>query len=328
MTSMLTDKSEYKEDIKMKKYIMLAFLLLFTSMLLVACGTKENADKAQTENTSGTEETAQNSEGTEKEDKWDEKKKEDNKADKNENTDQLLDEITKVNKELKSFSFETETDSLQTYGDRENHFVHTQKQDIIFDPLQVKVTMKSEQAKDSDEDLGGFGEEESTIYIVDGKTYSQHAFSGEEWNTSENSFTDDQIIEQETLDIRNIIDRLKDYTDEQKFEENEDNYVIHILINPDKITESDIKSMEESNLAQDENAQKKMLETYKIEETSYKMTIDKKTKYLKTLELSKKYSYDMDFDGEEGTMLTEEKSITTYTNHNNVDEIALPDDVK
>src|SRR5699024_8447127 len=113
--------------------------------------------------------------------------------------DSFLEEVTKVNKELESFSIDSKTDTTQTFGDDKNHSISIQQQDKISDPFQTKKYVKTEQRDDSDYDEAGMNDEEITMYNVDGTNYVNFkgAFGdGKQWVKSENKYSDEDMREQ------------------------------------------------------------------------------------------------------------------------------------
>src|SRR5690625_3343701 len=133
----------------MKKYMMAGVIIVINSWLLLGCS---NDQKSETDAPNQVEVENENIE-----------KSDDFEAD----IDTFIEEVTKVNQELKSFSIESTIDTTQTFDGEKDHSITTQEQDTIFEPFQYRKYMVTEQQDDSDYDEGELNDEEITIYNVE-----------------------------------------------------------------------------------------------------------------------------------------------------------------
>ena len=243
--------------------------------------------------------------------------------------DTFIEEVTKVNQELESFSIESIIDTTQTFDGEKDHSITTQEQDTIFEPFQYRKYMVTEQQDDSDYDEGELNDEEITIYNVDGINYVNFKGSfgdGKQWVKSENEYSDDEMRDVETVNVKKILENLSDITIEKSLTEEDDLYILSFDINLEKLAELD-KENSQFLQSEDEEATQKLKDTYEVKQMDYQMKFDKESKYLLELESSRKFSYEMDFNDKTDTMETEEKTVIIYKDHNQVDEIVLPEEV-
>lgn len=243
--------------------------------------------------------------------------------------DAFIKETTKVNKGLESFSIEGTIDSIQTFGDEKSHIVKTQEQDAILDPLQIRKYEKTEQQGDPDSESEGMMGEEMTIYTIDGVTYINYKGQfgdGETWYKDKNKYSDDEIRSQESIDVERMLENLDDITLDRTLEVEDDVYILILEIDVDKYTETEKKNPDFAQ-SDDEKANQKLMETYKIEQMNYQLTFDKESKLLLAKESKKKHSYEMDFNDQTDRMVIEETSVTHYKNQNHVEKVDFPEEI-
>lgn len=305
----------------MKKFMICGIFLVISALPLFGCShDKEN--EAEPPN-----QVEERNENTEKSDEPtnDEEETDDTETD----IDILIEEVTKINKELESFSIESIIDTTQTFDGEKNHSISTQHQDTIFDPFQFKKYMVTEQKDDSDYDQGGWDDEEITIYNVEGVNYVNFKGSfgdGQKWVKSENKYSDDEMRDVESLNVRNILENLSELTNDRTLTEEDGVYILSLDIDVDQLAELD-KENPQFSQSDDEETIQKLKDTYKVEQMDYQMKIDKESKYLLEIESTRKFSYEMDFNDQTGMMETLEKTVVVYKDHNQVDEIVLPEEV-
>ena len=301
----------------MKKYMMAGVILVINSWLLLGCS---NDQKSESDAPNQVEVENENVEKSD-----DEVELDDFEAD----IDTFIEEVTKVNQELESFSIESIIDTTQTFDGEKDHSITTQEQDTIFEPFQYRKYMVTEQQDDSDYDEGELNDEEITIYNVDGINYVNFKGSfgdGKQWVKSENEYSDDEMRDVETVNVKKILENLSDITIEKSLTEEDDLYILSFDINLEKLAELD-KENSQFLQSEDEEATQKLKDTYEVKQMDYQMKFDKESKYLLELESSRKFSYEMDFNDKTDTMETEEKTVIIYKDHNQVDEIVLPEEV-
>src|SRR5699024_4759849 len=125
----------------MKKYIILNVIFLIRTVLLFGCSNDKGNENV---NPDQTEEKSDQAEQTDSQ-------VADEEVDTDEaimDIDKFIEEITKANKGLKSYSLESEVDTIQTLDDEKNHVLRIHEQDTIFDPFQTKSHIKTEQQDD------------------------------------------------------------------------------------------------------------------------------------------------------------------------------------
>lgn len=301
----------------MKKYMMAGVILVINSWLLLGCS---NDQKSESDAPNQVEIENENVEKSD-----DEVELDDFEAD----IDTFIEEVTKVNQELESFSIESIIDTTQTFDGEKDHSITTQEQDTIFEPFQYRKYMVTEQQGDSDYDEGELNDEEITIYNVDGINYVNFKGSfgdGKQWVKSENEYSDDEMRDVETVNVKKILENLSDITIEKSLTEEDDLYILSFDINLEKLAELD-KENSQFLQSEDEEATQKLKDTYEVKQMDYQMKFDKESKYLLELESSRKYSYEMDFHDKTGTMESVEKTVVMYKSHNQVKEIVLPKEV-
>lgn len=301
----------------MKKYKMSSVFLMISALLLFGCS---HGPKNESDTSNQVEVKNENMEESD-----DEADLDDFEA----NIDSFIEEVTKVNKELESFSIESKMDTTQTFDGEKNHSISTQHQDTIFDPFQSKKHMVTEQQEDSDYDEVGLNDEEITIYNVDGISYVNFKGTfgdGKQWVKSENEYSADDMREVESLNVKKILRNLNDFTKGKVLTEEDGFYILSLDIDLDQLTEYD-KENSQFSQADDEEAKQKLEDTYEVEQMDYQIKFAKESKYLLELESTRKFSYEMDFNDKTGTMETEEKTVVIYKDHNQVDEIVLPEEV-
>src|SRR5690625_1376978 len=145
----------------MKKYMMSSVFLVISGVLLFGCSDDEE-NKGATPNQVEEENENMNRPDEQVNAEENETNNEEEKDDAESDIDTFIEEVTKINKELESFSIESKMDTTQTYDGEKNHSISTQQQDTIFDPFQSKKHMVTEQQEDSDYDEGGVNDEEIT----------------------------------------------------------------------------------------------------------------------------------------------------------------------
>src|SRR5690625_2493819 len=296
----------------MKKYMMAGVIIVINSWLLLGCS---NDQKSETDAPNQVEVENENIE-----------KSDDFEAD----IDTFIEEVTKVNQELKSFSIESTIDTTQTFDGEKDHSITTQEQDTIFEPFQYRKYMLTEQQDDSDYDEGELNDEEITIYNVDGINYVNFKGSfgdGKQWVKSENEYTEDDMREVEGVNVKKVLENWSDITVEKTLNEEGDFYILSLIIDLDKLAELD-KENPQFSQSEDEEAMQKLKDTYEVKQMDYQMKFDKESKFLLELESTRKFSYEMDFNDKTDTMETEEKTVIIYRDHNQVDEIVLPEEVR
>jgi len=302
----------------MKKYMMAGVILVINASLLFGCS---NDQKSESDAPNQVEVENENIE------------KSDDEADLGgleTDIDTFIEEVTEVNKELESFSIESTIDTTQIFDGEKDHSITTQEQDTIFEPFQFRKYMVTEQQDDSDYDEGELNDEEITIYNVDGINYVNFKGSfgdGKQWVKSENEYTDDDMREVERVNVKKVLENLSDITVEKTLNEEGDFYILSLDIDLDKLAELD-KENPQFSQSEDEEAMQKLKDTYEVKQMDYQMKFDKESKFLLELESTRKFSYEMDFNDKTDTMETEEKTVIIYRDHNQVDEIVLPEEVR
>src|SRR5699024_6044979 len=138
---------------------------------------------------------------------------------------------------------------------------------------------------------------------------------------------DEDMREQESIDVKRLLENLNDITKDKILSEEDGVYILALEIDLDKLTELD-KENPQFSQSDDEKETQKLKDTYQVEQMDYQIKIAKESKFLLGIESTRKYSYEMDFKDEVGKMETVEKTVTIYKNHNQVDEIVLPDEVR
>lgn len=315
--------------------MILAIFIVMSSLLLFGCGNDEENENDTPNQVEGNENTEQtndqvNNDGNEENNAENNaRNNEEETDDSGANVDTFIEEVTKINKELESYSIESIIDTVQTFDGEINHSTTTQEQDTIFEPFQYKKYMVTEQQDDSDYDDGGADDEEITMYNVDGTNYINFKGiygDGKQWSKRENEFSDDDLRAAEMIDVEKILENLSEIIIDKTLTEEDEIYILSLDIDLEKLTELEIESPQVAQ-SDDEEATKKLKDTYKVEQMDYQMKFDKDSKFLLEMESARKYSYEMDFNDKTGKMETEEKTVVTYKNHNQVDEIKLPNEV-
>lgn len=290
----------------MKRGIKINLVLLAVAFVLFACSNKSNEQNIDTNTNS---EVTNEQKDTKKD-----------TSSKNSSTkiDQLMEETLDVNKGLDSFTMIEETNTIETFQEEESHLYTKEVSDVVFEPFQLEVTIEQSQPKGFTEEERQSFEYKGGFYIVDGKTYMK--LDGDTWSETENSLTDEEFQEQELIVFDRITETYRHAAEKESLDETEDTYVITFELQPQQATKMD-KNAEQP-------AFEALNNTYKVEEMTVQITIDKETMYVMEIAIDKTFTYDEDFNIEKDTMTVQQKQVQTFSNQNTIEAVTVPADIK
>lgn len=222
--------------------------------------------------------------------------------------------ITKTNeaaKELKSFSSDATIDQnlkLEAGEQSQDQQVKTtMKMDIIKDPMMIYQEMNMEMS----------GQEAQNVkqYITSDAIYSQ---VGDQWVKIPDDQTK-QLIEQmqSSLNPEEELDQFNKIAEDTKITEEGDNYVITADVSGDNVKELAQSVMEQNGTDAQTQA---MLEQMNITSMQMKYMVNKET-YL-PVGTDVNMVMEMEQEGQKITM--DMKMTSTFSNHNQVEEIEIP----
>lgn len=242
--------------------------------------------------------------------------------------DAFINDVTEANLSLKSYSIETTIDSHQSFDGSKDHTIITKEQDTILNPLQTKKYMITEQQEDSDYDVSGVQDEEILMYNIDGYNYVNYKGvfgEGDQWLKTTNEFSEDDMRKQEEINIKAMLEDFEEFVTNITMSEESDTVRLTLEVDVDKITEIEKDELPYAQ-TEDEEANELFKDTYTVTQMDFQMIFDKETNYLIEINDQRTYFFDMEFDGSVHPMENVEDTITTYLNHNAVDEITLPEE--
>ncbi len=222
--------------------------------------------------------------------------------------------ITKTNeaaKELKSFSSDATIDQnlkLEAGEQSQDQQVKTiMKMDIIKDPMMIYQEMNMEMS----------GQEAQNVkqYITSDAIYSQ---VGEQWVKIPDDQTK-QLIEQmqSSLNPEEELDQFNKIAEDTKITEEGDNYVITADVSGDNVKELAQSVMEQNGTDAQTQA---MLEQMNITSMQMKYMVNKET----YLPVGTDVNMVMEMEQEGQKMTMDMKMTSTFSNHNQVEEIEIP----
>lgn len=308
----------------MKKQWKVLFLLIISCGLLFACSQNEKIEGSKTDKENVVEKE-KSPEEEQKEDQTDEQEEAEQEDETDDQLAEVLNQATEKNKAFKSYSIESITDTVEEFNGEKNHLLATELKDIILDPLQVEITIEQEQLEDSDHLQQEYYTQKGHIYLIDNTSY-MYINTGKdegEWIKSKNNSTEDEIRDEENINVQKVYESYQKMATSENFTETDEAYLIQFELDLEQVTESDKENAVDEPWVYDELS----LNSYQVEELKVEIAIDKSSYYLTTITTNKLISYDMEFKDEKNKMTHTNEIVSTYKNHDEVKEIAVPNDV-
>lgn len=223
--------------------------------------------------------------------------------------EEIMEKATDANKDLNSFSTEMVMDMKMDIEGEQQEMTSTISMDVVTDPLSFKQVMEM----DLDELPG-----KMEMYLVDNNFYMFEP-SQEQWMKFPADFSDELGLLDENMGIEDQLSQFKDYISDFSVTEDGDNYVLTLNdLDGEKFNELLQRTMPDSSATGLDMAE--LIGELDFKKVEYTLYFDKKTYMFTASDIY--LSYDLGSDEEQGTM--EQKVKATYSNHNKIDEISIP----
>lgn len=224
-------------------------------------------------------------------------------------TKELLEEAIAANSDLNSFSIEMIMD-MDIEGEQQE-MTSTIAMDIVTDPFSFRQEMAM--AMDLEEMPGTM-----EMYLVNNHLYMYDS-SEEQWMKFPAEFSEEMGLFDENMDLGKQLSPFNEYLDDFTVTEDKDNYMLTLNdMDGERFNELLQSTLPNSSATGMDFAE--LFGAIDFKQVEYVLYFDKDTFLFNASDIY--LSYDLGFEDEQGTI--EQKVKATYSKHNEIDEITIP----
>lgn len=225
---------------------------------------------------------------------------------------EVFEKTSEANQGLDSFSMGMDLKQNMDMNGETNDIDSVMEIDVITDPFNMKQSMTLDMGE-------GMGKQEMEMYLTDDSLYVYEP-NQQQWMKTANEYSD-KIIQMTDVqtDLSNQLDQFKEFLDDFTIEEDGDSYILTLDANGEKFNEL-LTGTIINSIPQNEIFTNDVLDTLNFHQVEYELFINKETFYYTNLNVT--MDYELDVEGQKVKLIQDIKQ--TYSNHNQIDEITVP----
>lgn len=228
---------------------------------------------------------------------------------------EVFDKASEVNNDLESFTINMDMKQNMSMGDESTDMNSSITMDVVQEPLSLKQVMSI--------DLGELGTQEMESYFTDDGFFLYEPMEDQWMKFPSELSAEIMQLSESQMDVEDQLGQFQDFVDDFTFEQDDTHYILHLDAEGEKF--NDLFAQTIGDMMQDDmlGLEDDVFDNINFNQVEYEIYINKDTFYFEDMNVM--MDYDMEIEGESFTQKQDIQS--TYSNHNEIDEIVVPEDV-
>lgn len=228
---------------------------------------------------------------------------------------EVFDKASEANNNLESFSIIMDMKQNMNIGDESTDMHSSITMDVVQEPLSLKQITSV--------DLGELGVQEMESYFTEDGFFLYEP-TEDQWMKLPSELSEEVLqLSDSQMNVDDQLGQFKDFVDDFTFEQDDTHYILHLDAEGEKFNELFAQTMGDMMPEDMLGLEVDIFENINFNQVEYEIYIHKDTFYFEDMNV--KMDYDMEIEGESFSLKQDIQS--TYSNHNEIGEIIVPDDV-